>query len=58
MPDNYQLHIFLFPAMAHGHMIPMVDIARLFVARGLKSTIITTPLNSITVSKTTERDRL
>ncbi|MCL7021502.1 hypothetical protein MKW94_000485 [Papaver nudicaule] len=58
LPDNHQLHVFLFPVTAHGHMIPMVDIARLFAARGLKSTIVTTPLNATNVSKTTERDRL
>ncbi|MCL7035832.1 hypothetical protein MKW94_012291 [Papaver nudicaule] len=56
--DNKQLHVYLFPVLAQGHMIPMVDIARLFAARGLKSTIICTPLNAISVSKTTERDRL
>ncbi|KAI3921634.1 hypothetical protein MKW92_018833 [Papaver armeniacum] len=56
--DNHQLHAFLFPVMAQGHMIPTVDIARLFAARGLKSTIICTPLNATSISKTTERDRL
>ncbi|OVA19029.1 UDP-glucuronosyl/UDP-glucosyltransferase [Macleaya cordata] len=55
---HHQLHAFLFPLMAQGHMIPMVDIARLLAARGLKSTIITTPLNASTLSKTTDRDRL
>ncbi|MCL7030856.1 hypothetical protein MKW94_027284 [Papaver nudicaule] len=56
--DNQQLHAFLFPVMAQGHMIPMVDVARLFAARGLKSTIICTPVNGVSVSKATERDRL
>ncbi|OVA19028.1 UDP-glucuronosyl/UDP-glucosyltransferase [Macleaya cordata] len=55
--DHHQLHAFLFPVMAQGHMIPMVDIARLLAARGLKATIITTPLNATTISKTTDRDR-
>ncbi|CAN0846375.1 UDP-glycosyltransferase 73B4 [Linum grandiflorum] len=32
--------------MAQGHMIPIVDMARLFSRRGVKSTIITTPLNA------------
>lgn len=36
MADD-QLHIFFFPMMAHGH--------KLFVSRGAKATIITTPLN-------------
>ncbi|RZC82107.1 hypothetical protein C5167_044893 [Papaver somniferum] len=58
IPDNHQLHVFLFPVMAQSLMIPMVDVARLFAARGLKSTIITTPLNAMSVSKSVERDRL
>ncbi|KAL2939349.1 Scopoletin glucosyltransferase [Bienertia sinuspersici] len=39
------LHVTFFPFMAHGHMIPILDIARLFAARGVKTTIITTPVN-------------
>ncbi|KAK4420649.1 Scopoletin glucosyltransferase [Sesamum alatum] len=38
-----QLHIALLPAIAHGHMIPMLDMAMLFTSRGLKTTIIATP---------------
>ncbi|KAI3922437.1 hypothetical protein MKX01_006126 [Papaver californicum] len=56
--DNQQLHVYLFPVMAQGHMIPTVDIARLLAACGLKSTIVCTPFNAISVSKTIERDRL
>ncbi|KAM3220054.1 scopoletin glucosyltransferase [Capsicum annuum] len=44
MADD-QLHIFFFPMMAHGHIIPTLDMAKLFVSRGAKATIITTPLN-------------
>ncbi|KAF2321088.1 hypothetical protein GH714_033779 [Hevea brasiliensis] len=43
--------------MAHGHMIPTVDMAKLFASRGLKTTIITTPLNSLLFSKTIERNK-
>lgn len=39
------LHVFFFPFMSPGHLIPMVDMARLFASHGVKSTIITTPLN-------------
>ncbi|KGN43913.1 scopoletin glucosyltransferase [Cucumis sativus] len=46
-----QLHIFLFPFLAHGHMIPMVDMAKLFSSRGIKVTIVTTPINSISIAK-------
>lgn len=38
-------------------MIPTIDMARLFASRGVKATIITTPLNAPLFSKTIERDR-
>ncbi|KAK7859201.1 scopoletin glucosyltransferase [Quercus suber] len=47
-----QLHIFFFPLMAHGHLIPMMDTAKLFAARGVKATIVTTPRNEPLFSKT------
>ncbi|XP_021908551.1 UDP-glycosyltransferase 73C1-like, partial [Carica papaya] len=34
------------PFMAQGHMIPMIDIARLLAERGVIITIITTPVNA------------
>ncbi|XP_010516904.1 PREDICTED: UDP-glycosyltransferase 73C1-like [Camelina sativa] len=40
------LHFVLFPFMAQGHMIPMVDIARLLAQRGVTITIVTTPQNA------------
>ncbi|KAF9675880.1 hypothetical protein SADUNF_Sadunf09G0079400 [Salix dunnii] len=51
--------------MAHGHMIPTVDMARLFARRGAwnqfqvstKATIVSTSLNAPIFSKTIERDR-
>ncbi|MCL7041278.1 hypothetical protein MKW94_006309 [Papaver nudicaule] len=57
-PPPNQLHGFFFPLMAYGHMIPMFDVARMFAARGVKATIITTPMNASTFSKNVERDRL
>ncbi|KAK7837551.1 scopoletin glucosyltransferase [Quercus suber] len=32
--ESVQLHIFFFPFMAQGHMIPTIDMAKLFAARG------------------------
>ncbi|XP_062004602.1 UDP-glycosyltransferase 73C1-like [Rosa rugosa] len=41
-----QLHFTLFPLMAQGHMIPMVDMARMLALRGVTITIFTTPCNA------------
>ncbi|KAF7818690.1 UDP-glycosyltransferase 73C6-like [Senna tora] len=41
-----QLHFVLFPMMAQGHMIPMIDIARILAQRNVTITIITTPQNA------------
>ncbi|XP_039164705.1 scopoletin glucosyltransferase [Eucalyptus grandis] len=49
--ENDQLHIFFFPLMAPGHMIPMIDMAKLFAIRGCKSTLITTPHDEPTFLK-------
>ncbi|XP_038697312.1 UDP-glycosyltransferase 73C3-like [Tripterygium wilfordii] len=40
------LHFVLFPHLIPGHMIPMIDIARLLAKRGMVVTIFTTPLNA------------
>ncbi|KAK1355171.1 Glycosyltransferase [Heracleum sosnowskyi] len=50
-----QLHIFFFPVMAHGHMIPILDMAKLFASRGVHSTIITTPLNAPAFAQTVQK---
>ncbi|KAF6148952.1 hypothetical protein GIB67_026697 [Kingdonia uniflora] len=54
--DNSPLEVFYLPFLAPGHMIPMVEMARLFASRGVKVTIITTPLNSLLVKKPIEED--
>ncbi|XP_072995360.1 scopoletin glucosyltransferase-like [Typha latifolia] len=47
------LHILFFPFFAPGHMVPMVDLAKLFSSHGVKSTILTThasaPLSQPTI---------
>ncbi|KAI4298483.1 hypothetical protein L6164_032035 [Bauhinia variegata] len=43
---DHELHLAFFPFMAHGHMIPTIDLAKLFASRGHKATLITTPNNA------------
>ncbi|KAK8698906.1 hypothetical protein V6N13_115011 [Hibiscus sabdariffa] len=50
-----QLHVFFLPLLAHGHLIPTVDMAKLFADRGAKTTITTTPLNASSFSNTIQR---
>ncbi|KAJ0962861.1 hypothetical protein J5N97_027983 [Dioscorea zingiberensis] len=46
------LHILFFPLMAPGHMIPMVNMAKLFSRRGVRATILTTPANATLIQPT------
>ncbi|KAG6710188.1 hypothetical protein I3843_06G162700 [Carya illinoinensis] len=52
-----QLHIFFFPYMAQGHIIPVVDMARQYASRGVKATIVTTPFNAPLFSKTIDKSK-
>uniref|UniRef100_A0A2N9HSC0 Glycosyltransferase n=1 Tax=Fagus sylvatica TaxID=28930 RepID=A0A2N9HSC0_FAGSY len=49
------LHVVIFPYMAQGHTIPLLDISRAFANRGLKVTIITTPSNAPFISSKTNK---
>ncbi|XP_061367878.1 scopoletin glucosyltransferase-like [Gastrolobium bilobum] len=49
--ESHTLHIFFFPFLADGHIIPTIDMAKLFAAKGVKATIITTPLDAPFFSK-------
>ncbi|KAK7284970.1 hypothetical protein RJT34_19724 [Clitoria ternatea] len=50
------LHFVFIPIMAPGHLIPMVDMAKLFARRKVNMTIVTTPLNSIQFQATIDRE--
>lgn len=50
-----QPHFVLFPLMAQGHMIPMIDIARILAQRNIIITIVTTPLNAARFTATIAR---
>ncbi|KAL6218874.1 hypothetical protein ACLB2K_012081 [Fragaria x ananassa] len=53
-----QLHIFFLPYMVQGHTLPLLDIAKLFASRsGVKSTIITTPVNAPLFSNSIETSK-
>ncbi|KAJ0087987.1 hypothetical protein Patl1_32264 [Pistacia atlantica] len=47
LADHHHLHFVLIPFMCPGHLIPMVDLARLLAQHGVIVTLITTPLNAI-----------
>ncbi|XP_065855578.1 UDP-glycosyltransferase 73C6-like [Euphorbia lathyris] len=52
---SQQLHFILFPFMAQGHMIPMMEIAKLLAQNGVLVTLITTPLNANRLKQTLDR---
>ncbi|KAH7511316.1 hypothetical protein FEM48_ZijujUnG0026100 [Ziziphus jujuba var. spinosa] len=53
-----QLHIFFFPFMAQGHIIPTIDMATPFASRGSKATIVTTPYHVPLFSKSFQKNRI
>ncbi|XP_058068784.1 scopoletin glucosyltransferase-like [Magnolia sinica] len=55
--ERRPLHVFCFPFLAEGHMIPMIDMAKLFAEHDARVSIITTPRNAAALEKTIERTR-
>ncbi|XVF01298.1 hypothetical protein REPUB_Repub04eG0075900 [Reevesia pubescens] len=54
----HPLHILFLPKLAHGELIPTIDMARLFARQaGVKSTIVTTQLNASFFSQTIESEK-
>ncbi|KAF6167054.1 hypothetical protein GIB67_041309 [Kingdonia uniflora] len=51
-----KLELVFIPFLASGHMIPMVDMARLFASHGVAVTIITTTHNSLIFKNAIDRD--
>ncbi|KAL6574910.1 hypothetical protein OROMI_012195 [Orobanche minor] len=49
------LNFILIPLMAPGHIIPMIDMAKLLAQRGVSVAIIVTPLNAARFSSVIER---
>ncbi|KAL0921005.1 hypothetical protein M5K25_008028 [Dendrobium thyrsiflorum] len=45
-------HMLFFPFMTLGHMLPLVDMAKLFAAHGARITILTTPVNASIIRPT------
>ncbi|KAG4922205.1 soyasapogenol B glucuronide galactosyltransferase-like [Glycine soja] len=54
--SHHQLNVLFLPYPTPGHMIPMVDTARVFAKHGVSVTIITTPANALTFQKAIDRD--
>ncbi|KEH42125.1 putative flavonol 7-O-beta-glucosyltransferase [Medicago truncatula] len=50
------IHIVCIPFLAPGHILPMVDMAKLLARHNVKVTIITTPLNAIPFKTTINRE--
>lgn len=55
--ESPKLQIFFFPYILGGHLIPMIDLARVFASRGVKATVVTTPHNALLFRKPILRDQ-
>ncbi|XP_027363170.1 UDP-glycosyltransferase 73C4-like [Abrus precatorius] len=55
-PPPCTLHFVFIPFMASGHMLPLVDMAKLLTRRNVKVTIVTTTLNAPQFRASIERE--
>ncbi|KAA8536216.1 hypothetical protein F0562_028694 [Nyssa sinensis] len=55
--DAPKVEIIFFPFVGGGHLIPMIDLARLFASHGVKATIITIPNDAAVFHKSIHRDQ-
>ncbi|KAK1392389.1 Glycosyltransferase [Heracleum sosnowskyi] len=53
---DQNLHVLILPYLTPSHMIPLVDIGRLFAGRGVIVTIITTPHNALLFKSSIDQD--
>ncbi|KAJ4971676.1 hypothetical protein NE237_004775 [Protea cynaroides] len=51
-----ELDMLFLPFLTPGHILPMVNLARLLAARGVKATIVTTPSNALLCHSTVDED--
>ncbi|KAG9440411.1 hypothetical protein H6P81_020576 [Aristolochia fimbriata] len=55
--EGPQLHVFFLPFVGQGHMLPMMDTAKLFAAQGVRVTLILTPLAASVLGKSIDGAR-
>ncbi|XP_006644334.3 scopoletin glucosyltransferase-like [Oryza brachyantha] len=53
--EQQPLHVLFLPFLIPGHLIPVADMAALFAARGVRCTILTTPVNAAVIRSAVDR---
>jgi hypothetical protein len=51
MPSSSSSHVVIFPFMAQGHALPLLDLSKALSHQQIKVTIITTPSNANSMAK-------